>query len=323
MTGQPPSLATIESAVELRGVAKHYRDRQVLQSLDVTLQRGECLALLGHNGAGKTTLIKLICGLTQPSQGQILLHNKKLGEDKYWQRLIGYMPENAAFQGAMSGVEVLRFYARLKGCSRQHCDSLLEQVGLASAAKQRINTYSKGMRQRLLLAQALLGNPSVLLLDEPTSGLDPALRAEFYRLLQERLKAGVSVLIASHALAELEAKVDRVAILQSGVLLACATPDELRQQTDLPVRLTLSLSQQPEAREQVLTLCQGVELVNQNSNSQLEIVCHSSQKMALLRRFAQLDGVIEDIQIINPDLTQMYTHINELATKKEIQEQPQ
>jgi len=312
MTGQPPAVTSLAPAIELRSVAKHYRGKIALQPLGLTLQRSECLALLGHNGAGKTTLIKLICGLTAPSQGAIHLLGSRLGQDKHWRQQIGFMPENAAFQGAMSGLEILRFYARLKNCPRQQCDELLQQVGLVQAARQRVGTYSKGMRQRLLLAQALLGKPKVLLLDEPTSGLDPALRAEFYRLLRERLDAGVTVLISSHALAELETQADRVAILQQGKLLACATPDELRQQANLPLQVRLRL--RPEARARVLEQCQGLDIVAESASGQLTLACPQDQKMPLLRHLAQLGEAIEDIDIQSPSLDQIYAHINELST---------
>ena len=312
MTGQPPDLETLAPVIELRGVAKQYRNKAALQALDLTVRRGECLALLGHNGAGKTTLIKLICGLTQPSQGEIHLLGAPLGHDKHWRWQIGFMPENAAFHGAMSGLEILRFYARLKDCSKQHCEALLQQVGLTEAARQKVGTYSKGMRQRLLLAQALLGNPKVLLLDEPTSGLDPALRAEFYRLLQERLAAGVTVLISSHALAELETQADRVAILQHGQLLACATPDELRRQADLPVRICLRL--RSELHERVLELCRNAGAQYEHSASRFEIICHQAQKMALLRQLAQFGEALEDIDIQSPSLDQIYAQINDATS---------
>ena len=312
MTGQPPNLAKLTPVIELRGVAKHYQDKPALHALNLSVRSGECFALLGHNGAGKTTLIKLICGLTKPSQGAIYWQGQPLQDAKHWRRQIGYMPENAAFQGTMSGREILRFYARLKNCPLAQCEDLLAQVGLAEATCQKISTYSKGMRQRLLLAQALLGNPSLLLLDEPTSGLDPALRAEFYRLLRQRLDAGVTVLISSHALAELESQADRVAILQQGKLLACGTPDELRQQTDLPVRMRLSLPR--ESVEQALTLCQRAGIKAQWGGAWLELVCSKTQKMPLLRQLTQLGEALEDIEIQSPTLDQIYAHINNGTT---------
>jgi Cu-processing system ATP-binding protein len=147
--------------------------------IDLSVYPGERFALLGHNGAGKTTLIKLMLGLCRPTKGEILVQGRQITAAGVSQLNVGYLPESVSFHDSMSGREVIRFYARLKRRSYKECDELLEQVGLTAAAGQRVRTYSKGMRQRLGLAQALLGNPSLLFLDEPTSGLDPALRSLF------------------------------------------------------------------------------------------------------------------------------------------------
>ena len=143
----------------------------------------------------------------------------------------------------MSGGELLAFFASLKGVSRRDCDALLESVGLAHAADRRIGTYSKGMRQRLGLAQAMLGNPRLLFLDEPTTGLDPGLRHQFYQLIEGLHQAGATSLISSHALSEVEARANRFIIMKSGVMIASGTLDELYQQAALPVRLRITVAQ--------------------------------------------------------------------------------
>jgi energy-coupling factor transporter ATP-binding protein EcfA2 len=154
------------------------------------LHPGEATALVGHNGAGKTTLIKLLLGLVRPSQGSVSV----LGVDPAGRqgaearRALGFLPENVAFHGAMTGTELMNFYARLKGQPVSRNRDLLARVGLAEAADRRVSTYSKGMRQRLGLAQTLIGDPRLLLLDEPTSGLDPASRAEVFDMI-DRLRA--------------------------------------------------------------------------------------------------------------------------------------
>lgn len=315
MIARIPDLALVAPVIELRGVAKTYRQQIALQPVNLAVQRGECLALLGHNGAGKTTLLKLISGLTRPTQGQIELLGAPLGRNKHWRRHIGFMPENVTFQNPLSGFEVLQFYARLKGCSSTQCEQLLAQVGLAEAARHSIGTYSKGMRQRLLLAQALLGQPELLLLDEPTNGLDPAVRVEFYRLLREHLKAGASIVISSHALTELETKVDRVAILKNGALLACASAAELRQQTALPIILHVTLASAA-AYSKVVACCQGRGTVHKRSACQLEISCSNADKMSLLRSLSALDEAIIDLDIESPSLDQIYTKLNQPIAAK-------
>jgi len=151
-----------------------------VSDVDLTLRAGECVGLVGHNGAGKSTMIKMMLGLLRPSEGTV----RVLGDDPAASASardrgqLGYLPENVALYPSMTGPETLAFYARLKGQPVSLNTALLEKVGIAGAADRRVGTYSKGMRQRLGLAQALLGDPRVLLLDEPTTGLDPALRQQ-------------------------------------------------------------------------------------------------------------------------------------------------
>ena len=137
----------------------------------------------------------------------------------------------------MTGLEALRFFARLKGAKIDACAAALDEVGLSAAGGKRIRTYSKGMRQRLGLAQAMLGSPDLLILDEPTTGLDPDLRRQFYQILDARRAAGAAVLLSSHALSELERHVDKVLVIKSGRIVADGSMAELRQKSGLPVRI--------------------------------------------------------------------------------------
>src|SRR5690606_20320000 len=157
-----------------------------------------------HNGAGKTTTIKLILGLLQPTQGQVQV----LGgspQDVRIKLQIGYLPENVMFYPQLSGRETLRHFARLKQAPDAQVSSLLDQVSLSTAADRRVKTYSNCMRQRLGLAQALLGKPRLLLLDEPTVGLDPIATQTLYRLLDTPRAPGTSVILSSHVLPGVEA----------------------------------------------------------------------------------------------------------------------
>jgi Cu-processing system ATP-binding protein len=223
-------------AVEMDGLVKRYGAQAAVDGVSLSVPAGQRLALLGHNGAGKTTLMKLMLGITAPSAGRLMVLGEAPGDvASPARRAIGFLPESVAFHDALTGAETLGFYARLKGRPRAECRSLLDRVGLAHAAGRRVATYSKGMRQRLGLAQALLGQPRLLLLDEPTTGLDPELRAVFYELVRERAAAGAAVILSSHLLTELEERTDRVAILDRGRLVAQGTLAELRIASNLPV----------------------------------------------------------------------------------------
>jgi Cu-processing system ATP-binding protein len=208
----------------------------VVQDLSYALEPGTVVALVGHNGAGKTTQIKMMLGLTRPDSGRI----EVLGGDPRrpeTRRHLGYLPESVQFHPGFTGRETLAFHARLKGLPEAQ-DALLDRVGLIEAAGRAVRGYSKGMRQRLGLAQALLGAPRLLLLDEPTSGLDPALRRELYGLVADLAAQGTTVLMSSHALTELDGHAERVIVLNRGRKIADGTLAELRRLAGLPARLT-------------------------------------------------------------------------------------
>src|SRR5690606_13423399 len=235
-------------AVDIQGVSQRYGSMTVLHELSLQLAEGEVLGLFGHNGAGKTTTMKLILGLLNPSEGQVrvLGHSPN---DPQVRRSLGYLPENVTFYAQLTGRETLRHFARLKGADLAQVDELFEQVGLAHAADRRVKTYSKGMRQRLGLPQAILGTPRLLLLDEPTVGLDPIAPQDLYRLIDQLRQQGTSVILCSHVLPEVEAHINRAAILAGGQLEAVGTLTSLRTGAGLPSRIRATGLKQ---REQVL-----------------------------------------------------------------------
>jgi Cu-processing system ATP-binding protein len=294
------------ATVELHGVAKRYGAQEAVAGVDLVLRPGECVALAGHNGAGKSTLIKLMLGLVAPSRGRVSV----LGEDPAHRAAaavraaMGYLPENVVFHPAMTGAETLAFYARLKRQPLSRNAALLERVGIAAAAKRRVGTYSKGMRQRLGLAQALLGAPRILLLDEPTTGLDPALRQSFYEIIEELREAGATVLLSSHALAELEGRVDRIVILDRGRKVADGTMRELREQASIPVRIRLRLAAAP----RVAVNDQGGTLAGWSriGRTVYEIECSEAEKVETIRSLGALPVEIDDVEIWQPGLDDLY-----------------
>ena len=297
------------SAATLRfeGAGKTYDGKVVLDEIYLDVAEGNIVALVGHNGAGKTTMMKLLLGLIRPNSGKVsILGVDPAGpEGAEAKRNLGFLPESVAFQQAMTGLDVLNFYARLKKADLSANLELLERVGLAEAAKQRVKTYSKGMRQRLGLAQALLGDPRVMLLDEPTTGLDPALRRSFYDSLSALKKDGVTILLSSHALSELESRIDRVAIMSKGKLMANGTLSELRNQAHVPVRIRLR-TRDGQAGD-IANQLSGAEISRVNGQI-VEFVCAPEDKMMLVRRVSELGVAIEDMEIDLPTLDQLYSH---------------
>jgi Cu-processing system ATP-binding protein len=179
-------------------------------------------------------------------------------------------------------------------------------VGIADAADRRLSTWSKGMRQRLGLAQAMLGNPRLLLLDEPTSGLDPSLRTQFYEIVESLRADGVTVLISSHSLSEVEEHADRVLILQQGRMLACGALAELSKQAALPVKVLVSCA--PDAVEIITSSLKsdGLVKVNQTDDLHIELICSHADKMTVLQQITNLGDSIIDVDIQSPRLDEIY-----------------
>jgi Cu-processing system ATP-binding protein len=293
--------------VEIRNVVKRFGKVEAVRDVSFTLPEGETVALVGHNGAGKTTLMKLMLGLIRPTSGHIAV----LGDDPAAgefaaRRRLGYLPENVAFNAALTGRETLAFYARLKREPGHSVEPLLNRVGLTHAADRRVGTYSKGMRQRLGLAQALLGEPRVLLLDEPTTGLDPALRHSFYGIVEELRGRGATVLLSSHALTELEERAGRVIIMNRGIKVADGTLDELRRVARLPTRIRLKVTDAGLAT--VPDWLGPVEGWRQVNGHMVEIDASPECKIEVLRRATDERAPVEDLDVVPPTLDELYAH---------------
>jgi ABC-2 type transport system ATP-binding protein len=227
-----------------RGLGKRYGSVEALREVDLEVGAGELVGLLGPNGAGKSTMVKIACGLVRPSSGELLVFGERAGTSKA-RAAVGYLAEMFRFPGWASAEEVLELHQRLTGSTGGAAERgrLLELVALDHARDRRVETMSKGMQQRLGIAQALVGSPRILFLDEPTSALDPVGRRTVRVLLEEVRDAGLTVLLSSHLLSEVELVCDRVAIVLGGRLVAVGTHAELGRprgvelETDEGVRL--------------------------------------------------------------------------------------
>ncbi len=299
----------MDTAIDLKAVSKHYRALTALQQLNLCVGRGEVLGLLGNNGAGKTTTIKLILGMIQPDGGELSVLGCSPGtpQAQALRLQIGYLPESMHFYDPLSGREVLDYFARLKRVSVDERDRLLDQVGLTGAADRPVATYSKGMRQRLGLAQAFLGRPRLLLLDEPSTGLDPIAALDLLERLRALRREGCTIVISTHQLAGIEQLVDRVAILQQGRLRIHGTLEKLRRRSGLPDRLRLRGHWQPASLQQQLAEwgCRDYRLDGQV----LELTTTADNKIPLLRRLLAQEGV-EDLALEAPNLERLYRHFS-------------
>ena len=219
---------SIENALEIRDVEMHYGAFQALKGITANVEAGTITGLLGPSGSGKTSLIRIIGGLQTPTRGEARVLGR-LMPDRSVAREIGYMPQSYALYSDLTVRENVSFYAALYGIhQRTVIDSILEQVDLVHRVNSQTYLLSGGERRRASLAIALVHDPRVLLLDEPTVGLDPRLRLRLWDEFRARARSGVTILVSSHVMGEME-RCDQLLLLAEGTMLAMGSPDELRE----------------------------------------------------------------------------------------------
>ena len=246
-------MASTPVVIRTRGLEKRYQrddstqEKVAVRSLDLDIRQGEVFGLLGPNGAGKTTTILMLLGLTEPTSGTAqVLGFDPLRDPLQVKRHVGYLPDNVGFYGAMTGRENLRYTARLNGIRDDESEAtitdLMARVGLPDAGEQPVETYSRGMRQRLGLADVLVKDPAVIILDEPTTSIDPVGVVEVLELVRGLARdQGVSVLLSSHLLHQVQQVCDRIAIFVAGDVVAMGTVEEIAASQQRGMQVTLDI----------------------------------------------------------------------------------
>ncbi len=286
--------------VELHNVKKEFDGGvQALSGLDLTIEEGQVLGLFGHNGAGKTTTIKLILGLLSATEGSVKVLGKNPVTHPEIKSNIGFLPENVQFYEQLTGREVLHYFAKLKAQPIKHAEDLLERFQLANAMNRPVKTYSKGMRQRLGLAQAMLGEPKLLLLDEPTVGLDPVATNQFYEQVAHLQSLGCTLIICSHVLPGIEGYLDRALIMNKGHAVVQGTVAELNAMANLPIYIDVAASDLPDKITGEFTRFQ--------KNDAWRIEVDSSQQIAAMRQLSELQG-LQKLLAKTPSLNDLYHH---------------
>lgn len=225
----------MDNSIELVALYKDYKrfniKRKVaINKVEVSIPKGVVFGFIGPNGAGKSTTIKILMDLLRPDEGEVFFGGKS-NTDKEVRAKVGFVPEEPNLYDHLSGLEILQFSASLaevpKKDRREKVLSLLERVGLSHAGKQRLRSYSKGMKQRLVIAQALLGDPDLIIMDEPLSGLDPVGRMEIKELIASLGKQGKTVFFSSHILSDVESICDQVAVIMDGEIKYKGSPENI------------------------------------------------------------------------------------------------
>jgi len=217
------------NAIEVENLSRSFNSLQAVDHITFSVAAGEIFGFLGHNGAGKTTTIRMLSGQLLPSSGYARVAGcDVITEQRRLRPLIGVVSEHQNLYERMSGRENLEFAARLYGQDMRRVDEVLEQVGLTERAKDNVRNYSNGMKQRLLIARALLHRPQIIFLDEPTRGLDPVVGREIRRVILDLSHQGVTIFLTTHYMEEADQLCSRVAFLSDGRIVALDTPDSLK-----------------------------------------------------------------------------------------------
>ena len=256
-----------DAVIVARRLTKRYGEFTAVDSLDLTIRRGEVFGLLGPNGAGKTTTVLMLLGLTEPTRGIVrVVGLDPTREPLAVKRTVGYLPDNVGFYDGMTGRENLRYTAKLNGIARSEAeariDELLHEVRLDDAADHKAETYSRGMRQRLGIADALVKRPSVLILDEPTIAIDPAGVEELLALLRRLVtEHELTVLLSSHILGQVQSLCDRVGFFSAGRMVAAGPLEELARGADRSIELEVGVEGLPAAIDAIAQGVPGVRSV--------------------------------------------------------------
>ncbi|MBW3114650.1 MULTISPECIES: ABC transporter ATP-binding protein [Bacillaceae] len=225
--------------IEIVNVSKQYEAIQALQNIGLTIPEGTCFGLVGPNGAGKSTLMKILSGVLQNFEGDIIVKGHSVMKDRIKvKKLIGYIPQDICLEETLTAKDNLRYFGSLYGLKgkelQDRCENVLKQIGLYERKKDKVSTFSGGMKRRLNIGCALLHNPSIIIMDEPTVGIDPQSRNSIFSIIHELKEKGSTIIYSSHYMEEVEHLCDSIALIDKGTLVESGSMDELLQKYNRP-----------------------------------------------------------------------------------------
>lgn len=309
-----------ENIIVMEGLTKKYGKFTAVDNLTLSIHPGEVFGLLGPNGAGKTTTTLMLLGLTEPTAGSAWINGVNCTREPIRiKRFVGYLPDNVGFYPDLTGRENLRITGRMNGVAEEKLEEtmnrLLERVGMTEAADKRTGAYSKGMRQRLGIADILMKDPDVLIMDEPTNGIDPEGMRELMQLIRELAeKDGKTILISSHQLHQIQQICDRVGIFVQGKLIACGAIDELGQQLVEKTGFRVEVGTEPlsEKAFQILSGLENVDDVIRQEHCFL-VQARANVTESIVRALFQAECPIVHLRQRSGDLDEIYAMYFEKA----------
>ena len=314
-----------DSVLETKGLTKHYGDFIAVDHLDLSVKKGEVFGLLGPNGAGKTTTILMLLGLTEPTKGKVSV----LGFDPARQPLsvkarVGYMPDEVGFYDDLSARENLVYIAKLNGISRdqikKRVEDAIERVHLTDVIDHRTGTFSRGMRQRLGLADVLIKKPQLIIMDEPTQGLDPELAHEFLGMIHSLKEEGTTILLSSHLLHQVQVICDRVGLFNKGKMVIQGTVPELaRKVLGGAYRIQIEAEGQSAQLLKALKSLQDVNKVNR-VNGAYEIEASDDVRADAADAVIKAGGRLRGLNVESQSLDDIYTHYFEEVSHESVKQ---
>ena len=300
--------------IETRDLTKKYGTFTAVNAVNLTVRQGEVFGLLGPNGAGKTTTILMLIGLTEPTSGSVRI----LGLDPARQPLkvkarVGYMPDSVGFYNELTAWENLDYIARLNGLPVRQAnlliESALERVGLKDVSGKTVGTYSHGMRQRLGVADVLIKQPQVIIMDEPTQGLDPEGAREFLHLVRSLKSEGITILLSSHLLHQVQAICDRVGLFSRGEMVLVGTVPELaRKVLGRAYRVYLEVEGDPQAILPALQAVPGAKSASQSDHQKYEVEAEHDVRAETAQAVIASGGRLLRLDVETQSLDDIYAH---------------
>ena len=306
-------MTKLEPIIKISGLTKVYGEKRAVDNLYLTVGKGEVFGLLGPNGAGKTTTVLMLLGLTEPTEGFAWIDGHDcIREPIAVKRIVGYLPDNVGFYNDLTGRENLRFTGRLNGLSgdflEQRIEELLERVGMTEAADKKAGTYSRGMKQRLGVADVLMKDPKVIIMDEPTLGIDPQGMRELLELIRQLAEEDKrTIMISSHQLQQIQQVCDRVGIFVKGKLIACGPIETLGKQLEKEGHFVTEIQAEPmdERLPQLLESIETVKAVNREGQS-LIIDSTEDIRKEMVRRLVEQGYALLGLKQKGGELDEIY-----------------